>query len=87
VSCQLHAPPALLQGIQSPVTIGPRRKWEDNIKMSLKETRWEGGCELDSIGSGQGPVASSCEYGNKLSGFIKFWEFFSLLEKDSGPLS
>jgi hypothetical protein len=27
-----------------------------------------GRCEVDSVGSGQVPVAGSCEYGNELSG-------------------
>jgi hypothetical protein len=29
----------------------PRRRWEDNIKMDLREI-WFGGCGLDSLGSG-----------------------------------
>jgi hypothetical protein len=29
--------------------------WEDNIKIDLREVRWE--CELDTAGSGQGPMA------------------------------
>jgi len=40
----------------------PRRRWEDNIRMKLKETG-VGRCEMDSSGSGQGPVADSCEHG------------------------
>jgi hypothetical protein len=28
-------------------------------------------CGLDSSGSGQGPLAGSCELGNELLGFIK----------------
>jgi hypothetical protein len=28
----------------------PRRRWEDNIKMDLREIVW--GCGLDSFGSG-----------------------------------
>jgi hypothetical protein len=42
----------------------PRHRWEDNIKMDLQE-----------VGSGQGKVAGTCEYGNELSGFIKCGEF------------
>jgi hypothetical protein len=34
-----------------------------------------GRCGLHSSGSGQGPVAGSCEYGNELSGSIKGGEF------------
>jgi len=49
-------------------------RWQDNIKMDLKETRLKE-CELDSFNCGQGHAAGSCE----TSGFIKCWEFhFSL---------
>jgi hypothetical protein len=41
---------------------------EDNIKRVR-------GCGLDSSGSGQGPVAGSCEQGNEPSGSIKDAEF------------
>jgi len=34
-----------------------------------------GRCKLDTAGSGQGPVAGSCEHGNEPSGFIKGREF------------
>jgi hypothetical protein len=36
-----------------------------------------GRCGLDSSGSGQGPVASSCEHDNELSGSIKGGEFLN----------
>jgi len=39
-------------------------KREDNIKMDLRERRWER--ELDVCGSGLGPVVNSCEHGNEL---------------------
>jgi len=29
----------------------PRRRWEDNIRMDLRETGWEGVGGLDSSGS------------------------------------
>jgi hypothetical protein len=45
------------------------RRWEDNIRMDLRET--VGRCGLDSIASGQGPVADPCEHGNEISGSIK----------------
>jgi hypothetical protein len=48
--------------------------WEDSIKMKFREIRWEG-VELDSPGSGYGPVANSCEYNNKLAGFFKDGQF------------
>jgi hypothetical protein len=47
-----------------------RRRWEDNIKMDLREIRIDGG-ELDSAGSEYGPVAGFCEYGNEPSGYIR----------------
>jgi hypothetical protein len=44
----------------------PRRRWEDGIRMDLRETGWE--CELDSTGSAHRPVASCCECGDEPSG-------------------
>jgi hypothetical protein len=36
----------------------PRRRWEDGIRMDIREIGLGGGvCGLDSTGSGQGPVA------------------------------
>jgi len=52
----------------------PRRRWEDNITMGLKEV----GCGvygLDRAGSGYGKVAGTCECGNEPSGSIKCGEF------------
>jgi hypothetical protein len=47
--------------------VRPRRRWEDTIKTDLKENKTEG-CEMDSSGSGQGPVlADSCGHGNEHS--------------------
>jgi hypothetical protein len=34
---------------------------------------------MDSTGSGQGPVAGSCKYGNELLGSIKCGEFLDQL--------
>jgi len=34
-----------------------RCRWEDNIRMDLREVGW-GRCGLDSSGSGQGPVGA-----------------------------
>jgi hypothetical protein len=51
----------------------PSRIWEDNIKMELRDVGWEHG--LDHSGSGQGQVASSCECGSELPGFINCGEF------------
>jgi hypothetical protein len=44
----------------------PRCRWEDGIRIDLKEIGWGGG--VDSTGSGQGPVAGSCERGGEPSG-------------------
>jgi hypothetical protein len=39
----------------------PRPRWENNVKMGLRETGFEGG-------SVQAPVAGSSEHGNEPSG-------------------
>jgi hypothetical protein len=41
---------------------GPRCRWEDNVKMDLKEV---GGREWTGSGAGYGLVAGSCEHGVK----------------------
>ena len=51
----------------------PRRRWKGNIKMDLQEVG--GLCGLDGVGSGQGQVAGTCEYGDELSGSINCGEF------------
>jgi hypothetical protein len=43
-----------------------RRRREDGIRMDLKEIGW--GCRVDPVGSGQGPVAGCCEYGDEPAG-------------------
>jgi hypothetical protein len=45
----------------------PRRRWEDGIRMGLREIGL-GGCGLETTGSGQGPVAGCCECGDEPSG-------------------
>jgi hypothetical protein len=45
----------------------PRRRWEDGIRMDLREICL-GGCGLDSTVSGQGPVAGCCECGDEPPG-------------------
>jgi hypothetical protein len=45
----------------------PRRRWEDGIRMDLREIGL-GGCGLDSTVSGQGPVAGCCECSDEPSG-------------------
>jgi hypothetical protein len=44
-----------------------RRRWEDGVRMDLREIGL-GVCELDSTGSGQGPVVDCCECGDEPSG-------------------
>jgi hypothetical protein len=51
----------------------PGYRWEDNIKMDLREI----GFGLDSTGPGSGLVAGSCEHGNEPSGSIKAGNFLS----------
>jgi hypothetical protein len=46
----------------------PRRRWEDGIRMDLREIRLGGGGGLDSTVSGQEPVAGCCECGDEPSG-------------------
>jgi hypothetical protein len=48
----------------------PRHRWEDGIRMDLRETGL-GGCGLDSTGLGQGPLAGCYECGNELIGFLR----------------
>ena len=49
-----------------------RRRWEDNIKMDLREV---GGVETGWIWLRIGTDAGTCEYGDELSGSIKCGEF------------
>jgi hypothetical protein len=44
----------------------PRRRWRDGIRMDLREIGW--GCRVDPVGSGFGPMAGSCEYGDEPAG-------------------
>jgi hypothetical protein len=51
----------------------PRRRWEDNIKMDLREI---GFGDVDWIHWAQDrELADSCEHGNEPSGSIKFGKF------------
>ena len=69
----------------------PRHRWENNIKMDLREVGW--GHRLDRSGSGSRRVAGSCKCGDKPSGSIKCGEFVEwlrtceLLRKASVPCS
>jgi hypothetical protein len=44
----------------------PKGRWEDGIRMDLREIGGRGG--VDPIGSGEGPVAGCCEYGDEPEG-------------------
>jgi hypothetical protein len=51
------------------------RKWTDSLarpkhrKRDMRFGTWNaGGCRLDPVGSGEGPVADFCEYGDEPSG-------------------
>jgi len=48
---------------------GPKRRWENNIKMDIHEAEWEGH-GLDWSSSRWWQVAGSCKCGSELSGFI-----------------
>jgi hypothetical protein len=50
-----------------------RRRWEDNIRLNLKE--YGGRCRLNACRSGLGPVAGSCGHCNETSCSIKGGEF------------
>jgi hypothetical protein len=52
----------------------PRRRWEVNIRICLRKIGWEG-VDWLHLNSRYGPVAGSCEHGNKPSGSIKGGEF------------
>jgi hypothetical protein len=51
--------------------MGNGKRWEDNIKMDLREIGWKN----VSSGPGYRPVAGSCEHGNLPSNCIKGSEF------------
>ena len=51
----------------------PKHRWENNIKMNLREVGWEHG--LDGYGSGLRKVAGFREFGKEPSGCIKCGEF------------
>ena len=51
----------------------PRSRWENDIKMDLREEGLRHG--LDRSGSELGQVVSCCECGNERSGSIKCGEF------------
>ena len=57
--------------------LGRRRcRWEDNIKMYIREVGW--GLERDRSGSRYGKLVGACECCNELLGSINCGEFFFL---------
>jgi hypothetical protein len=50
-----------------------RRRWEDNIKMDLREVGWKGMNWIDLAQDRD--VAGSCKCGNETSGSTKCGEF------------
>jgi hypothetical protein len=47
----------------------PRRRWDDNIKLDLKNRM--GRCGMDSFASGYEEVVGSCEHGDERPGSVK----------------
>jgi hypothetical protein len=68
----------------------PRRRWVDNSKMALRETRLGGVAWID-IAHDRDQWGVSFEHGNESSGSIKCWEVlgqlhnWQLLKKGSAP--
>jgi len=54
--------------------VRPRRRWEGNIRIELREIVWE---DMDWIQLAQGrdQWRESCKHANESSGFIKFGQF------------
>jgi hypothetical protein len=48
----------------------PRRRWEDTIKVDLREIRWSSMDWID-LGHDRDPVEDSCEHDNEPSGSIR----------------
>jgi hypothetical protein len=48
---------------------------QNYMRMDLREIWWGGGCLLDTLGTGEGPVAGCYEHGNEPSVSIKGGEF------------
>jgi hypothetical protein len=51
----------------------PRRRWEDNIRVYLREIGW-GGMDWIDLAQGRDQWRGPCEHGNEPSGCIKCWE-------------
>jgi len=68
-------------------SLGPKLRWEDNIKLCLKVISYEG---VDWIHVAQDRVTLQCLVNmiNETSGSLKYWEFLSnyqLLKMNSSP--
>jgi hypothetical protein len=67
-----------------------RRRWENNIKMDLRDIEW-GGMNWIDLTQDRDQWRARCEHGNEPSGSIKCWEILErlqnwrLLKKDSAP--
>jgi hypothetical protein len=51
----------------------PRRRWENNIRMDLREVGWDGVDWID-LAQDRDQWGSSCEHGNEPPNSIKCWE-------------
>ena len=69
-----YEPELLVSSFNIVLVKRPMHRWEDNIKINLREVRWERH-ELDRFGSRHGQAAGSCECGNEPPGSIKCGEF------------
>jgi hypothetical protein len=49
----------------------PGRRWEDNIKIDVREIGWGDADWIDLANSGWVTVGGSCEHGSETSGSIK----------------
>jgi hypothetical protein len=55
--------------------LGEMRDIDGKIIIEWIFGNWVRKCGMDAYGSGQGPVAGCCEYGNKCPGSIQGGEF------------
>jgi hypothetical protein len=56
----------------------PRRRCVDNIKMDLREIKWDG-MDWIVLAQDRDQVGGSCEHGNEPSGSMKCWEVLEFL--------
>jgi hypothetical protein len=56
----------------------PKCRWKDNTKMDLRETEWSGVDWFD-LTQDRDQLEVSCEHGNEILGFIKYWEILEWL--------